>query len=70
MHAEKRVEYHSDDRDGYTPCRQMHTTVIIEMAILYVGTCTRSRVITYFLHGFIKLDPWSNACGKKGRVPQ
>ena len=24
MHVEERVEYHSDHRDGYTPCRHMH----------------------------------------------
>ena len=24
MHVEERVEYHSDHRDGYTPCRYMH----------------------------------------------
>ena len=33
MHVEERVEYHSDLKDGYTPCRH----------------CTRSRVITYSL---------------------
>ena len=36
----RRGEYHSDHRDGYTPCR--HTT-------LHASTCTRSRVITYIL---------------------
>ena len=24
MHVEERVEYHSDHRDGYTPCRHTH----------------------------------------------
>ena len=24
MHVEERVEYHSDHRDSYTPCRHMH----------------------------------------------
>ena len=24
MHVEESVEYHSDHRDGYTPCRHIH----------------------------------------------
>ena len=24
MHMKERVEYHSDHRDSYTPCRRMH----------------------------------------------
>ena len=53
MHVEERVEYDSDHRDGYTPCRHMH-----------------EEYGNNLLAGIIKLDPWSNACGRKGRVRQ
>ena len=53
MHVEERAEYHSDHRDGYTPCRHMH-----------------KEYGDNLLPGFIKLDPWNNACGRKGRAPQ
>ena len=39
--------------------------VITEIAALYAGTCTRSKG-NNLLAGFMKLYPWSNACGKRG----
>ena len=50
---EERVEYHSDHREGYTPCRHIH-----------------KEYCNNLLAGFIKMNPWSNACGRKDRVPQ
>ena len=58
--------------------------MIIETATLHARTCTRSRVKTYSLdsssviYGTMDVeervehhsDPWSNVCGRKGRVPQ
>ena len=52
MDVEGRVEYHSDHRNSYTPCKHMHKNK---------GENLQT--------GFIKWDPWSNVCGRKGRVP-
>ena len=43
--------------------------VITDPATLHAGTCTKSRVITYFLDSS-KLNPCNNASGRMGRVPQ
>ena len=38
--------------------RENSTTVIIETATLQVSACTRSRVITYLLVGFMEQCMW------------
>ena len=48
--------------------RVSQSSMIIYTVTLLADTCTMRRLITYRLHGFIKLDPWSNACARKGRV--
>ena len=55
MHVEDRVEYHSDHRDSYT---------------LQSSTCMHGEWGDNLLAGFIKLDPWNSACGRKSIVPQ
>ena len=43
--------------------------MIIETATLQSSICMHGEWGDNLQTGFMKLDPWSNACGRKGRVP-